>query len=146
MTLPAPSGASHTASEPRDNDAARPKLFWPRRLDLKGEPIVRSLCLGSLALLFAVSNAMAAGDPVAGRKAAAKCQVCHGVDGQSKNPEAPHISGQVERYIIKALKRYQSGERQDPMMSMIVKQLKEDDIANLAAYYSSIKVTVEKPK
>jgi cytochrome c553 len=68
------------------------------------------------------------------------------VDGQSKNPEAPHISGQVERYIIKALKRYQSGERQDPMMSMIVKQLKEEDIANVAAYYSSIKVIVEKPK
>ena len=108
--------------------------------------MVRSFILGGVLLLFAVSNAAAAGDPAAGRKAAAKCQVCHGVDGQSKNPEAPHISGQVERYIVKALKRYQSGEREDPMMSMIVKQLKEEDIANLAAYYSSIKVTVEKPK
>ena len=107
---------------------------------------MRRLVLGSFALLLAITNAVAAGDPVAGRKAAAKCQACHGVDGQSKNPEAPHISGQVERYIIKALKRYQSGERQDPMMSMIVKQLKEEDIANLAAYYSSIKVTVEKPQ
>lgn len=112
----------------------------------KEELIVRSLFLASIVLLFAISNAASAGDPVAGRKAAAKCQACHGVDGQSKNPEAPHISGQVERYIIKALKRYQSGERQDPMMSMIVKQLKEEDIANLAAYYSSIKVTVEKPQ
>ena len=107
---------------------------------------MRSLLHSSVILLIAISNASAAGDPVAGRKAAVKCQVCHGVDGQSKNPEAPHISGQVERYIIKALKRYQSGERQDPMMSMIVKQLKEEDIANLAAYYSSIKVTVEKPQ
>jgi cytochrome c553 len=107
---------------------------------------VRSFFLSSVILLFAMSNALAAGDLVAGRKTAAKCQVCHGVDGQSKNPEAPHISGQVERYIIKALKRYQSGEREDPMMSMIVKQLKEEDIANLAAYYSSIKVTVEKPE
>ena len=109
--------------------------------------MVRSLFLGGVLLLFAVSQCSwrpATRSP--GRKAAAKCQVCHGVDGQSKNPEAPHISGQVERYIIKALKRYQSGERQDPMMSMIVKQLKEEDIANLAAYYSSIKVTVEKPQ
>jgi cytochrome c553 len=87
-----------------------------------------------------------AGDPALGRKVAAKCQVCHGLDGQSKNPEAPHISGQVERYIIKALKRYISGEREDPQMSMIVKQLKDDDVENVAAYYSSIKVTVEKPQ
>ena len=99
-----------------------------------------------LMVIFVSSSAAAAGDPVLGRKVATKCAVCHGVDGQSKNPEAPHISGQVERYIIKALKRYISGERQDPQMSMVVKQLKEDDIANVAAYYSSIKVTVEKPK
>lgn len=98
------------------------------------------------ALLVTSSAAAGAGDPVLGRKVAAKCAVCHGFDGQSKNPEAPHISGQMERYIIKALKRYISGERQDPQMSMVVKQLKEDDINNVAAYYSSIKVTVEKPQ
>jgi cytochrome c553 len=91
-------------------------------------------------------SAAEAGDATLGRKVAAKCQVCHGLDGQSKNPEAPHISGQVERYIIKALKRYISGERQDPMMSMIVKQLKDGDIENVAAFYSSIKVTIEKPQ
>jgi cytochrome c553 len=100
-----------------------------------------------LAAACAVLSAPAqAGDPVLGRKVATKCVVCHGVDGQSKNPEAPHISGQVERYIIKALKRYMSGEREDPQMSMIVKQLKDDDMANVAAYYASIKVTVEKPQ
>jgi cytochrome c553 len=107
--------------------------------------ILRSI-LTSLALLSVLVCTAEAGDPALGRKTAAKCQACHGVDGQSKNPEAPHISGQVERYIIKALKRYQSGERQDPMMSMIVKQLKDDDIANVAAYYASIKVTIEKPQ
>jgi cytochrome c553 len=86
------------------------------------------------------------GDPELGRKVATKCFVCHGVDGQSKNPEAPHISGQVGSYIIKALKRYLTGKREDPQMSMMVKQLKDDHIADVAAYYSSIKVTVEKPK
>jgi cytochrome c553 len=99
--------------------------------------------LAALGLLTAVAQA---GDPVLGRKVAAKCQVCHGLDGQSKNPEAPHISGQVERYIVKALKRYISGEREDPQMSMIVKQLKDGDVENVAAYYASIKVTVEKPQ
>jgi cytochrome c553 len=124
----------------------RSHAVWLRSFHLTKEPMVRTFFLGSLALLLSITGAVAAGDPVAGRKAAAKCQACHGVDGQAKNPEAPHISGQVERYIIKALKRYQSGERQDPMMSMIVKSLSEDDIANLAAYYASIKVTVEKPR
>jgi cytochrome c553 len=103
-----------------------------------------SLVACLVAVLFPASAQ--AGDAALGRKVAAKCAVCHGVDGQAKNPEAPHISGQVERYIVKALKRYMSGERQDPMMSMVVKQLKDDDIENVAAYYASIKVTVEKPQ
>jgi cytochrome c553 len=104
------------------------------------------LILTTAAVLAVCASSAIAGDPVLGRKVASKCIACHGVDGQSKNPEAPHISGQMERYIIKALKRYQSGEREDPQMSMIVKQLKDDDMANVAAYYSSIKVTVEKPQ
>ncbi|NJM30189.1 MAG: cytochrome c [Rhizobiales bacterium] len=107
---------------------------------------MRPLVVGAALLAALSSFSFAAGDPALGRKVASKCQACHGVDGQSKNPEAPHISGQVERYIVKALKRYQSGERSDPMMSMIVKQLKDEDIANVAAYYSSIKVTVERPQ
>lgn len=107
--------------------------------------MVRLLITTAAMLAVSVSSAVA-GDAVLGRKVASKCAACHGIDGQSKNPEAPHITGQVERYIIKALKRYQSGERQDPMMSMIVKQLKDDDISNVAAYYASIKVTIEKPK
>jgi cytochrome c553 len=102
--------------------------------------------VSSLAALALLSSGSWAGDTELGRKVAAKCQACHGLDGQSKNPEAPNISGQVERYIIKALNRYISGERQDPQMSMVVKQLKGDDVANVAAYYSAIKVTVEKPQ
>jgi cytochrome c553 len=107
--------------------------------------IVKLMFTGVAAAVLLTQPAHA-GDPVLGRKVAAKCQVCHGLDGQSKNPEAPHISGQVERYIIKALNRYLRGEREDPQMSMIVKQLKDDDIENVAAYYASIKVTVEKPQ
>jgi cytochrome c553 len=111
----------------------------------KGNRMVR-LLISTAAMLAVGITSTVAGDAVLGRKVASKCGACHGIDGQSKNPEAPHITGQVERYIIKALKRYQSGERQDPMMSMIVKQLKDDDISNVAAYYASIKVTIEKPK
>jgi cytochrome c553 len=105
---------------------------------------MRLLFMG-LAMLLAFAIPAEAGDAAAGRKKMVKCQVCHGADGQSKNPEAPHITGQVERYIVKALKRYKSGERQDPMMSVVVQTLSDEDIADLAAYYSSIKVVIEKP-
>jgi cytochrome c553 len=130
-------------------EVARQDTVLPRGFtstSFKHEDIRVRLLVSSLAACVLLATAATAGDPELGRKVATKCQVCHGLDGQSKNPEAPHISGQVERYIIKALKRYISGERQDPQMSMIVKQLKDDDIENVAAYYSSVKVTIEKPQ
>jgi cytochrome c553 len=107
---------------------------------------LRLISIALASLLATQTFAMAAGDAAAGKKKSIKCQVCHGVDGVSKNPEAPNISGQSERYIIKSIKAFQSGERKNEQMSLVVKTLSDEDIANLAAWYSSIKVTVEMPK
>ncbi|MFN0193470.1 MAG: c-type cytochrome [Aestuariivirga sp.] len=98
------------------------------------------------AALFAVPAAAMAGDAAAGKKLMVKCVVCHGKDGVSKNPEAPNLSGQIERYLVKSLKAYKSGERPDKQMSLIAKPLKDNEIEDLAAYYASIKVTVEMPQ
>jgi cytochrome c553 len=84
------------------------------------------------------------GDIEAGRKKVAKCVVCHGRDGVSKHPDAPNLSGQVERYLLKSLLAFKSGERSNEQMAVIVTELEEADMADLAAYYASIKVTVEK--
>ena len=78
-------------------------------------------------------------DAQAGRARAVQCQACHGLDGKSKLPEAPNLAGQVEQYLVKALKDYKTGARKDEMMTMMAKPLSDADIANLAAFYSSLK-------
>src|SRR6478735_579566 len=97
----------------------------------------------SCALLSSVANA--AGDLKAGRQKARQCQTCHGLDGLSKIPEAPNIAGQVEPYLIKALGEYRDGTRKNEMMSVVAPTLSDQDIADLAAYFSSIEIVVNRP-
>ena len=87
-----------------------------------------------------------AGDAAAGRaKASQQCAVCHGANGLSQHPEAPNLAGQVEMYLAKALEDFRSGTRSNEMMSVVSKDLSEDDIANLAAWYNSIEISVQLP-
>jgi cytochrome c553 len=87
-----------------------------------------------------------AADMKAGRQKALQCQTCHGLDGQAKLPDAPNLAGQTEVYLAKALKDYRDGGRKNEMMSFVARNLKDDDIADLAAYYAAIPVTVGPPK
>jgi cytochrome c553 len=109
-----------------------------------GDITVR-LIFAMLAAGIALPSIAEAGDIEAGKKKMVKCIVCHGKDGVSKNPDAPNLSGQVERYLLKSLLAFKAGERSNEQMAVIVTELEEADMADLAAYYASIKVTVEKP-
>jgi cytochrome c553 len=75
-----------------------------------------------------------------------QCQACHGLDGLSKLPEAPHLAGQPEPYLVKALNDYRHGARKHDMMSIVVAPLTDQDVADLSAYYSAIEVTVKPPR
>jgi cytochrome c553 len=97
------------------------------------------------AIAVVAAQAAAAADVKAGRQKALQCQTCHGLDGQAKLPEAPNLAGQNEIYLAKALKDYRSGARQNEMMSVVSRALKDEDIADLAAYYAAIPVTVGTP-
>ena len=104
---------------------------------------------GCAVVLFTVlvAPAMAlAADPAAGRKKAGRCAACHGLDGLAKIPNAPHIGGESEFYLTKQLKAFRAGERKDPQMSLMAKNLSDDDIADLAAYYSRIELTAKIPE
>lgn len=90
-------------------------------------------------VLVSASVPALAADAQAGRTKAMQCQACHGLDGKSKLPEAPHLAGQVEQYLVKALKDYKTGARKDEMMTMMARPLSDADIANLAAFYSGLK-------
>jgi cytochrome c553 len=96
-------------------------------------------------MAVAAAQGAAAADVKAGRQKALQCQTCHGLDGQAKLPDAPNLAGQGDIYLVKALKDYRSGARQNEMMSLVARNLKDDNIADLAAYYAAIPVTVGTP-
>ena len=85
------------------------------------------------------------GDAKAGETKNAMCIGCHGIKGyQASFPEVykvPMISGQSAKYIDAALHAYKKGERKHPSMRGIAEPLSDQDIADLAAYYSQHGVT-----
>jgi cytochrome c553 len=73
----------------------------------------------------------------AGKAKSASCVACHGVDGNSVNPEWPKLAGQHEGYLTKQMLYFYSGERINDTMKGMVQGLSEQDARNLAAYFSS---------
>ena len=97
-----------------------------------------------LVLVTCSGQAALAGDAALGRqKAMMACAVCHGPMGLASMPSAPHLAGQVPDYLAEQLRNYRSGKRAHEVMAVIARQLSDEDIANLAAWYSSIKIAVE---
>lgn len=85
-------------------------------------------------------------DAAAGRKiVTGVCQSCHGLDGLAKMPEMPNIAGDDATYIVHQLQAYKSGARQNEMMSAVAPMLDDTKMADVAAYYSSLHVTVTPP-
>ena len=94
----------------------------------------------SLILAFGLMNAAQAakGDAAAGKTKAAACGACHGPAGISAMGIYPNIAGQKDAYIIKQLNDFKSGARTDMMMAPMAANLSEQDMADLAAYYTSL--------
>ena len=91
--------------------------------------------------LCAASAAHAEGDKAKGRSLVYTCNGCHGVPGYANAyPEyhVPHIARQNEQYIVNALKAYKSGERTHPTMGIQAQSLSDEEIADVAAYLSSL--------
>jgi cytochrome c553 len=93
-----------------------------------------------LLALFAICSATLsdAADPKAAlARVQQVCAACHGMDGNSQVADNPKLGGQYPDYLAKALRDYQSGLRKNPVMAGFVDKLSNQDIENLAAYYSS---------
>ncbi|HDZ15768.1 MAG TPA: cytochrome c [Methylophaga aminisulfidivorans] len=99
-----------------------------------------------LFILFTLSsllslNALADGDIQAGKAKAAVCFACHGQNGKALMPTYPNLAGQNKAYLVSSLKAYRSKERRGGLSSLMYSQagsLSDDDINNLAAYFSSL--------
>ena len=90
-----------------------------------------------ITVAMALSAAAYAGDPAAGKEKSKACAACHGENGISQSADFPKLAGQYNDYIVRALKDYQSGARKNPIMAGQAANLKPEDIADLAAYFSS---------
>jgi cytochrome c553 len=65
---------------------------------------------------------------------------CHGIDGNSPSPEWPNLAGQHPSYIEQQLRAFKSGDRKNDLMSPMAMILSDEDVADLAAYFSSQKI------
>lgn len=96
--------------------------------------------LFAIAATFALlgsTAAMAAGDATAGQQKAAACAACHGADGNSANGEWPKLAGQNTVYLVKQLQDFKAGRRANPIMSGMAAPLSDQDMEDIAAYFSS---------
>ena len=92
-------------------------------------------------MMITTTFAHADGDPAQGKMKNSMCAGCHGIsDWRTAYPEVysvPKLGGQHAAYIVKALHAYKSGARKHPTMNAIAGSLTDQDMADLAAYYSS---------
>jgi len=98
------------------------------------------LFAGALVLALGMSVAQATGDAKAGQTKSAVCAACHGIDGNSNGPEWPSLAGQHESYIIKQLKAFKSGQRNNPLMTPQAQVLNDQDMEDVSAYFSAQKI------
>jgi cytochrome c553 len=96
----------------------------------------------SLMLSLGLVAAAQAGDAGAGKKISGTCSACHGKSGNSAVASFPKIAGLGEAYILKQLKDYKSGARNNAIMAGQVAALNEKQMADLAAYFASNKRSV----
>ncbi len=100
---------------------------------------MKKITMAIAATVLMASPAFAGGDAAAGKAKAGMCAACHGANGVSAVPMYPNLAGQKEAYIVKQLKAFKAGTRKDPVMGPMAAPLSDADMANLAAYFSSLK-------
>ena len=113
-------------------------------IHLERLPMIRNRVVLTLSLIFSAAVAAQtpapAGDAAKGEEKTRMCEGCHGIEGwRTAYPEVYHVpklGGQHAAYIVQALHEYKNGDRSHPSMRAIAASLTDQDIANLAAYYS----------
>lgn len=105
--------------------------------------------IGLIILLLSATTAFAAakkqprvavGNPIDGKDKSMLCQSCHGEDGNSADATVPKLAGQYSAYIVKQMQDYQTGKREDPVMTGMAATVTENqDLLDIAAYFASQK-------
>jgi cytochrome c553 len=111
---------------------------------------IHALVLGGGILAGAFSGSMAlaegpgdlVGDRAVGKQLSGQCRTCHGAQGFAQIPIAPHIGGEPASYIAAQLAAFRDGAREHEMMSIVARNLTDQQIADLAAWYAGHQVEV----
>jgi len=96
------------------------------------------LAAGLIAIFGCIGTAQAGGDAAAGKAKAVTCGGCHGANGEGGGAN-PALAGKKEDQLVQALKDYKSGKRANAIMKNFAGSLSDQEMANLAAYYASLK-------
>ena len=99
----------------------------------------RTAAVLTLLLALGAGTALAQdkGDAAAGATKAATCTACHGLNGNSVNPEWPVLAGQNAAYLRDQITRFKTGKRFNALIQPMVQPLTDQDIADLAAFFST---------
>ena len=98
----------------------------------------QSLILSFFLAVFFTLPVLAA-DSAAGEQKASACISCHGPNGNSSNSQWPNLAAQQPIYLVNQLKAFKAGDRVNPMMQSMTANLNNEDINNLATYFSKQK-------
>jgi cytochrome c553 len=100
----------------------------------------RALTLLSFGAVLALCSTtlLADGNAADGKTKAATCFACHGTDGNGIDPQYPRLAGQYTMYLQQALHEYKDGRRNNPIMKGFVATLSDQDIKDVATYFSSL--------
>jgi len=104
------------------------------------------IILATVLLASFSSSIIAAGDAEAGQTKSATCMGCHGLAGNSDIATFPKLAGQGEVYLLKQLQNFKSGERNNAIMAGVASLLSEQDMMDIAAYYSIQTITENSAK
>lgn len=99
--------------------------------------LAAALTVACFSLAATSAQAQSAGDGAAGATKAATCTACHGMNGNSANPEWPVLAGQNAAYLTEQVKSFRANHRIDLLMQPMAAALSDEDIADLAAFYAA---------
>ncbi len=100
-----------------------------------GASLLRTALAAQPAAQPAAAGQPVKGDAAAGAGKAATCTACHGVNGNSVNPEWPSLAGQHATYVVEQLQLFKAKKRLNPIMQPLAEPLSEQDMADLGAFF-----------
>ncbi|HEY8586362.1 MAG TPA: c-type cytochrome [Rhodanobacter sp.] len=110
---------------------AQPETVMPAAASTAMTPATAAAPVASTAEV-----AVKPGDAGAGEAKAAVCGACHGMDGNSADPQYPKLAGQSEQYIVQQLTSFKAGQRQNPIMMGMAAPLSTQDMHDIGAYFA----------